>query len=400
MTIMIFSKEEIFMTEKFLRAALILVFSFSCVSSVFASEASESVNNFAFNAGRIIMSKSNGDFFFSPFSIMSAFGMAYAGASGDTAMEIESSLGITKGIHDSLGALAYDLDKSGLLSSANRVWLKNGLTLHRTYTDILTLNYNSRVKELDMKGRTEESRKEINDWVSMKTKGRIKNLLRTLDPDTRMVITNAVYFNSEWRRKFNKRATKDEKFYTDGEKYKLVPMMRIRYDFRYCESDGVKVIELPYKVGRLSMIAVLPPKDNPGALNDIDAEKFSEWRGKMEVYDVDLWLPKFRTDKRYELKNIFEALGIKLAFTNDADFSGITSDEPLKADEVIHQTFIQVDEERTEAAAATAVPMMMGTAMPVKKPFAEFHADHPFMYFIRDNESGTILFMGYQTFND
>lgn len=387
------------MAARILKAVLILTVITLFASSAFGSEASYAVNNFAFSAGKIIMSKSAGNFFFSPFSIISAFGMAYAGASGDTAAEIESSLGINQGIHDSLGGLMKDLNGNGYISSANRVWLKNGLKLHRTYTDLLRLDYDSSAKELDIKGRTEESRKEINRWVSRVTRGKITDLLQTLDPETRMIITNAVYFNAEWQKKFQKSATKSEKFYAGG-KSKEVPMMKQRGDFMYAEIDGVKAVMLPYKGYRLSMIAVLPPRENPEALNDIDAEKFSAMTDSMKEYDVDLWLPKFKTEKRYELKNVFESLGVKTAFTNQADFSGITSDEPLKADEIVHETFINVDEERTEAAAATAMPLMMGTAMPERKPFAEFHADHPFMYFIRDNESGTILFMGCQNFGD
>ena len=386
------------MTFKALRAVMVLALVIGIASSSFASEASQAINDFAFNAGKIIAGDWDSDFFFSPYSIISAFGMAYAGAKGKTAGEIEAALGISRDIHVSLGDLVRDLDRSSYVSSANRVWLKEGLKLHRDYTDILRLNYNSRVKELDIKGETETSRKAINDWVSAKTNGRIQDLLQTLDPETRMVITNAVYFNAEWKAKFSKNATKPEKFYTDGESYTEVPMMRMREDCSFAEFDGVKVVMLPYKGYRLSMIAVLPPKENPDVLRNIDAETFSHWLDAMDTYDVDLWLPKFRTEKRYELKDVFEAIGIKLAFTNDADFSGMTCDEPLKADQVIHQTFIQVDEERTEAAAATAVPMLVGTAMPVQRPRAEFHADHPFMYFIRDNETGTILFMGYQTF--
>ena len=392
------TQEAIIMSAKILRVILVAAAVLALSSSSFASEASEAVNNFAFMAGKIIMSDSPGNFFFSPYSIMSAFGMAYAGSAGDTAREIESSLGITQGIHESLGALTRDLDKSGCVSSANRVWLKNGLKLRKSYTDSLRLNYSSTPKELDIKRRTEEARAEINDWVSAKTHGRIKNLIQNLDPYTSMVITNAVYFNAEWRDKFPKSETTKEKFYTVGDNFKEVDMMKQGGDFSYCEKDGVKVIALPYKGGRLSMIAALPPKDNPDALKDIDAGTFTGWLEAMSVYDVDLWLPKFRTEERYELKKVFEALGVKRAFTDDADFSGITGDEPLKADNVIHQTFIEVDEEKTEAAAATAIPMMVGSAMPMERPRAEFHADHPFMYFIRDNETGTILFMGYQAF--
>ena len=386
------------MTAKFLKAALVIAVVLSLASSAFASEASEAVNNFAFNAGKIIMAGNSGDFFFSPYSIISAFGMAYAGAAGDTASQIEEALGITQGIHDSLGALTRDLDKSGYVSSANRGWLKEGLKLRKNYTDTLRLNYNSTAKELDIKKKTQEARAEINDWVSAKTNGKINDLLQTLDPDTQMVITNAVYFNAEWKVKFPKSATGKEKFYTDGEKFKEVDMMKQHDDFRYAEADGVKVVMLPYKGYRLSMIVALPSKYNPDAVKSADAETFAKWIDAMETYDVDLWLPKFKTEKSYELKNVFEALGIKQAFTDDADFSGITGDEPLKADAVIHKTFIDVDEERTEAAAATAIPMMVGSAMPVQRPFAEFHADRPFMYFIMDNETRAILFMGYQTF--
>ena len=389
------------MTHKIFMAVIILVAVMALSGCALASEASVAVNDFAFNAGKIIMTNSDGgNFFFSPYSIISAFGMAYAGAKGDTAKEIESALGVNQGIHDSLGGLTRDLDGSGYVSSANRVWVKSSLKLRKDYTDILRLNYDSRVKQLDMKHKTEESRQEINDWVSMKTHDRIQNLLQSLDPETRMVITNAVYFSAEWANKFRKSATTPEKFDTGEGNYVEVPMMKQRRDYRYCELDGIKAVMLPYKGHRLSMVAVLPPKENPDALKYVDAAMLEQWRDAMTVHDVDLWLPKFRTEKRYDLKSVFEALGVRLAFTNEADFSGMTSDEPLKADGVIHQTFIQVDEERTEAAAATAIPMMLGSAMPMKKPFAVFHADRPFMYFIVDNESGAVLFMGYQSFRD
>ncbi|MBR4196940.1 MAG: serpin family protein [Synergistaceae bacterium] len=386
------------MTEKFLRAVILVAVIFSFASSAFASQASEAVNNFAFNAAKIIAGDSGESFFFSPYSIISAFGMAYAGAEGDTALEIEQALGITQDVHASLGEMTRSLDGSGYISSANRIWLKEGLNLRTSYTDLLRLNYNSTVKELDMKKKTEESRREINNWVSEKTHDRINDLLQTLDPETRMVITNAVYFNAEWRDKFPKSATTTERFNTNGPNYKDVDMMKQRGDFRYYESGGVKAVILPYLGGRLSMVVILPPKGRPDVLKNFDAGKFSEWLEKMEVYDVDLWLPKFRAEEKYELRGIFEALGVRQAFTDDANFSGITADEPLKADGVIHQTFIDVDEERTEAAAATAIPMMVGSAMPEARPFAEFHADHPFIYFITDNATGAILFMGYQSF--
>ena len=388
------------MSTKILTAVLVLSMLFAAGASAFASEASEAVNNFAFNAGKFLMDSSAGkDFFFSPFSILSAFGMSYAGACGQTAKEIESALGITQDIHSSLGALTRDLNRSGYLSSANRVWLKNGLNILANYSGVLKLYYDSQPYELDMKNHNEESRREINGWVESKTNGKIKDLIKNLDPETRMVITNAVYFNAEWRKKFPKSLTEDEKFFTDGANFVEVPMMKQRDDFAYAEVDGVKAVMLQYKGRRLSMIVALPPEDNADFLKTLNAETFAKLLASMRTYDVDIWLPKFKTENRYELKDLFEALGIRTAFTDLADFSGITRDEPLKADEVIHQTFIDVDEEKTEAAAATAMIMLGATAMPeMKKPFAEFHADRPFLYFIRDNETGTILFMGYQSF--
>ena len=158
------------MSTKILTAVLVLSMLFAAGASAFASEASEAVNNFAFNAGKFLMDSSAGkDFFFSPFSILSAFGMSYAGACGQTAKEIESALGITQDIHSSLGALTRDLNRSGYLSSANRVWLKNGLNILAKYSGVLKLYYDSQPYELDMKNHNEESRREINGWVESKT---------------------------------------------------------------------------------------------------------------------------------------------------------------------------------------------------------------------------------------
>ena len=384
------------MTYRLVRIMLAVTLTIGVCAQAWASPA-EVINNFAFNAAKIL-GDSNGSYFFSPFSIVSAFGMAYAGASGKTAQEMESALGFTSGLHRELGNFVQDIEETGQVSSANRVWLNTGLTLRKDYQENLYLYYRSRAAVLDMTAKTEKSRKVINDWVSGKTNGKIQDLLQKLDPETRMIITNAVYFNAEWLYKFSKGATSQEKF-TDNGKVSEVPMMKINRDYSYGEFDGVKVIRLPYKGRKLSMIAVLPPEDKPEALNTLGAETLAQWLGKLDTYKVDLWLPKFKTEKRYQLADMFKALGVRRAFTDDADFSGITGDEQLKIDAVIHQTFIEVDEEKTEAAAATAITMMRATAMPPKMtPRAEFHADHPFTYFILDNATGTILFMGRQTF--
>ncbi len=388
----------------------IIMFLMSCMTvakEAQAMTANESINNFAFNASKVIREDS-GEYFFSPYSILSAFGMAYAGAEGNTAREIEEVFGFNSDTHAELGNFVKDLSVEQALSSANRVWLRNGLTLKDTYKEILLLNYNSTAKELDFKGDTENSRKTINNWVSDNTKGKIPELLTELNPYTQMILTNAIYFNSQWENKFNKKKTAKEKFFPGGCEYVTVDMMKKNDDFLYAERDGNKIIRIPYSDGRFSMIVFLPPKiaGYTGTLaNDakpltLDAELFNELLSSMREYEVDLWLPKFKIEKSYELKNLFEALGIKLAFSDAADFSGMTDDEKLKIDKVIHKTFIDVDEEKTEAAAATAITMVKATAMaPREKPKAVFHADSPFEYFIVDNYTKTILFAGRQTFD-
>ena len=256
------------MTYKLLRIMLAVAVMMALCGQALASPA-EVINDFAFSAAKILCDGA-GSYFFSPFSIISAFGMAYAGAAGSTAREMEQSLGFTKELHGELGNFAREIAETGQVSSANRVWLNTGLTLRKDYQENLYMYYRSKAAVLDMTAKTEESRKIVNDWVSEKTNGKIPELLATLDPETRMIITNAVYFNAEWQYKFNKEATAQEKF-TDGEKVSEVPMMKINRNYSYGEFDGVKVVQIPYKERRLSMIALLPPEDKPDALSTLDA---------------------------------------------------------------------------------------------------------------------------------
>ena len=353
------------------------------------------INSFALRAAREL-GRSSSSWFFSPYSIVSAFGMAYAGSSGDTAKEIEQALGFTWSLHGELSEFVQDIASTGQVYSANRVWLDKSLGISRNYQDTLYLYYRSTAEALDIKNSPDLSRKVINSWAAEHTNGKIPSLLSELDPDTRMLITNAVYFNAQWQNPFTKSATKPENF-RDGEKISQVPMMKMYADFQYGEFDGVKIIRIPYKGRRIYMLAVLPPEGEP-ALENLDAETLTRWNGSLRKYEVDLWLPKFMTENSYQLSEIFKALGVKQAFTDDADFSRMSEAEKLKIDSVIHKTFIDVDEEKTEAAAVTMIGMVGATAMPDPVPTAEFHADRPFVYFIMDGHTGTILFMGRQTF--
>ena len=381
------------MTFKSAKIVLTLALVLGLLSSqALASSPADIINNFAFNAARVL-GQNGGTYFFSPYSIISAVAMAYAGASGTTAQEMQDVLGLSRDIHSGISDLMLGLDESGQVSSANRLWLCEGLDINRDYQYNLLLSYGGRAITLDIKNDPETSCKTINNWVNWITKGRIPTLLDTLDPETKMILTNAVYLSAEWQRKFPVYETVPEPF-RDGARVTEVPMMKQESRFAYAESGDVKVIRLPYTGHRLSMIVVLPAE---GKELELDAEALTRWKDMLSPYMVDVWLPKFRTEESYELADVFKALGVKLAFSDEADFSGISTKEKLKIDGVIHKTFIDVNEERTEAAAATAVRMLGATAMPPEDR-KEFHADHPFTYLITDDATGTIIFIGRQTF--
>ena len=377
--------------------------------------ASRSVNGFALRAAALLGEKSE-DFFFSPFSVVPALGMTYAGSRGETAREMESALLFSPDIHGSLGALTRELtdslngeDGAPLLTSANRVWVRDGLTLRPEFSVTLLSNYESAAQETDFKGDPEGAKKRINAWVEKQTHDRIRGLIQKIEPDTQMILTNAVYFMGEWAEPFNEKRTKPTPFHVSATETKDVPMMTKYKELAYGETEEgrLKLLRLPYK-GRLSLLLALPVEGADGmkeALERLSGEKgletFDSWRKSLSPHEVDLWLPKFKVEKRYELKDLLAALGMGLAFGNSADFSGMTEDERLKIDSVIHQTFIEVDERKTEAAAATSVTMMRVTAVaPRQLPRAEFHADRPFLYFVMDDPTGTILFMGRQGFKE
>ncbi|MBR1671626.1 MAG: serpin family protein [Fretibacterium sp.] len=368
------------------------------------SAAVRSVNHFALQAAGLLGASSEGELFFSPYSVISALGMTYAGAKGETAQEMEKALRFAPEIHASLGALAQDLARGAgkgteTLTSANRIWLRKGLGLRADFAGTLCRDYGSTAAEADFKGDPNGAKEDINGWVEEQTHERIRDLIQKLEPDTQMVLVNAIYFNGQWEEPFDEKRTSPRPFHVTPSTTKDVPMMQQNVRLLYGEADGVKLLRLPYN-GRLSMLLALPEEGGMEATLKalMDEGLFDRWRRSLSRRQVDLWLPKFRTESRYELKDILVALGVRQAFEKEADFSGITDDEKLRIDSVIHKTFIEVDEKKTEAAAATGIIMVRTTAAPVSLPRAEFHADRPFLYFIMDDVSGLILFVGTQSF--
>ena len=382
--------------------------------------AAGAVNAFALSLYGELAQKEQGNLFFSPYGILSALGMTYAGAGGATAEEMEKALHIPGyDIHASMGALMSRFDgipeDIGALAVANRIWLADGEKLRYPYLKLLRDDYKSDVTVLDFAKDAETSRKTINNWVEEKTGDRIKDLLQSGDVnrDTLLVLTNAVYFNSLWRFPFDAKDTKPLPFYMEKGKSEDVPTMYREERFSYNDVDGVQLAKLPYRIPGLSMLILLPKATEKfdqlqvlekklAANNGLDT--LVGWIAGMKTQRLNVWLPKFKEEQRFSLNENLEALGMKKAFGEEADFSGMLEANktrgnlPVYINSVIHQTFVAVDEEKTEAAAATAVTIQkMSLALP--EDTADFRADHAFLYLIMDDVTGTVLFIGRQTFN-
>lgn len=346
--------------------------------------------------------------FFSPYSIESALAMTYGGARGKTADQMAKVLRFdveAAKLHPAFGALAEKLNTSGQVGKervfdlvvANALWGQKGYPFQQPFQELVKANYGAGLNDVDFVQATEEARKTINQWVEKQTKDKIKDLLApgVLTPDTRLVLTNAIYFKSKWEKQFRKEQTKDLPFHLSAEKSVDVPMMNQTQTTGFAEVDGCQVVEMPYSSRRLSMLVVLPTKVDGLAEVEkaITPEKLAQWQAAFRRAAVDLSLPKFHIEAQFSLAPVLGGMGMPDAFSGAADFSGIATLEKLSISAVIHKAYVDVDEQGTEAAAATAVIMGRTAAMqPPEK--VTFKADHPFLFVIRHNESGAILFIG------
>jgi serpin B len=280
---------------------------------------------------------------------------------------------------------------------ANALWGQKGYTFLPAFLKVTEDQYGAGLKELDFAKDTDKARQTINAWVEKETQNKIKELLKPgiLQDDTRLVLTNAIYFKAPWQEPFGDGSTKPAPFTkADGSKIE-VPMMAKGDMMQYTEGDNFQAVAIPYKGHELSMVIFLPKKaDGLAELEkSLTSANVDTWLKKMSSYQVSLKLPKFKTTSEFNLKAVLSKMGMALAFSNQADFSGMTSQEKLKIDEVVHKAFVDVNEKGTEAAAATAV-IMRPTSAIINPKTAVFHADHPFIVLIRENQTGSILFMG------
>ncbi|MBS3908005.1 MAG: serpin family protein [Syntrophaceae bacterium] len=379
------------------------------------SDASMANNAFAFDVFKKIIQENKGkNIFFSPYSISTAFTMTYAGARGNTAKEMAAVFHLSplgEDVHKAFYALTDEIRKSrkeGIqLSVANALWSQKGMEVREEFKGLIARYYAGEFKEVDFRLEPEKSKMEIDLWVEVNTVGKIKELFRNISKDTGLIIASAIYFKGDWASKFDKGLTKKEPFYVEPGKPVDVQMMskgskfssfKMRNkEFLYGEPNkDLQILELPYKGDELSMIILLPRTHrglkvaedilSPAILND--------WLSELSKREVIVSLPKFKFTSVHSLKEILKAMGISKAFKPyQADFSGIFKRSEEYVTDVTHKAYIEVNEEGTEAAAATAMGMVQVSALPPPPP-VYFKADRPFIFLIHHKPSNAILFLG------
>jgi len=349
-----------------------------------------------------------GNLFYSPYSISLALAMTYAGARGETAQQMADTLHFLleqERLHPAFNWLDAELARRGegaegkdgegfRLNIVNAIWGQKDYEFLSDFLDVLAENYGAELRILDFMTETEKSRLTINDWVSDQTEGRIEDLIPqgAIDEWTRLVLTNAIYFNAAWAYPFNGNITADGPFYLLDGGQVSVPMMKQTESFGYTEGEGYQAVELLYDGGELSMVILLPEAGNFEAFEEgLQAQQVSDVISGLQPTEVALTMPKFEFDSEFSLKDTLAGMGMPIAFSSDADFSGMTGNPELFISDVVHKAFVAVDEAGTEAAAATAVIMKL-TAVP--EPPVEVTMDRPFIFLIRDIETGAILFVG------
>lgn len=350
------------------------------------------------------LKEAGGNLSFSPHSLSTALAMTYAGARGESQKQIAEALRFPSDparLHPAFGrldALLREAQKEGgvEIRTANALWAQKDFAFLPAFCDLAKVQYGAMVSQVDFRTAAEKVRAKINRWVEQQTKGKIVDLIPpgALDAESRLVLTNAIYFNGAWAHPFDKGSTKDDAFWPAPERSVKVPMMSLEKNFGYLQIDGAQILELPYKGYGFSMVVILPEKlDGLGRIEEaLTPEKLTAWMGRLEGQKVRVSLPRFKITSQFGLKEALASMGMRDAFSTQADFSGMTGAKDLRVTAVVHKAFVEVNERGTEAAAATGITMGP-MAAPPSRPVV-FRADHPFLFLIRHTESGALLFVG------
>ena len=346
------------------------------------------------------MKDMGGNFFISPYSISTAFAMTYAGARDETEQQMADTLHFTlpqESLHAAfakLDSLFKEMVEWFRLNIANAIWGQEGYDFLPTYLELIKTYYGCDLHLLDFINEPGEAIQEINQWASDQTEGRIKNILdsSSIHPLVRLILANATYFKANWAHKFNENNTSNDNFYLLDGSTVTVPMMHQQQQFDYAEDDTYQAIRLPYTGNKMAMTVLLPRAGEFESFeNSLDAQILKEIVDKMEPKQVDLSLPKFTFESTYRLETVLAEMGMPIAFSGAADFSGMTSDTSLFIGSAIHKSFVSVDEVSTEAAAVQGNVIVV-SATPA--PTVRFTANRPFIFLIQDLETGSILFIG------
>ncbi|NP_001187426.1 leukocyte elastase inhibitor [Ictalurus punctatus] len=364
---------------------------------------------FALDLYRAISAENpDGNLFFSPLSVSAALSMVYLGARGTTADEMAKVLSFSSipDVHTHFKTLNSAINSpkaSYILRLANRLYGEKTFSFSSEYVSSTLKLYQADMQAVDFIGASEESRKLVNHWVEEKTEGKIKDILQsgTVTAMTRLALVNAIYFKGKWKNVFNTEHTKEMPFKINQNETKPVQMMyqTKKFLFNYVDEYRLQVLDLPYVEEELSMVVLLPQESEDGSdpLQKLECEltvdKLLEWTNqeKMDRWtDIIVHLPKFKLEEQYSLKDILNKMGMSSLFqASAADLTGMSSKGGLFVSSVTHKAFVEVNEEGTEAAAATAV--MVNFCMARGE---HFMADHPCLFFIRHNPTKSILFFG------
>lgn len=360
-----------------------LLFAFLTLSTVGFSQ-----NRFAFDM--FAEMDSNKNILFSPTSIKTAFAMAYEGANNATQSEFEKVFGFKK--DNSLFLSEVDSLKK-VAEISNSVWILDNYQVLESYLNAMESNFGAKPNYTDFLNDSEGSAKKINDWIEESTKGMLKNIVTAGQvANFKMALVNAIYFKQNWAKPFDKKRTQKWDFTNyDGSKTEA-DLMRIQSTYSAFNGSSEQVIELPYEGYKTSMIIVLPKEMKGYVIND---STYNQLASRLRTQTVNLNMPKFTFETpTFELKPLLKNLGMITAFENSADFSGMRKENDLKIGTALHKAKIIVNEEGTEAAATTIIGMQAKTTSARPNPVMNMTVDKPFFYFIKDNESGAILFMG------
>lgn len=362
-------------------------------------------NGFAFDMYHQLRQK-NQNLFFSPLSISEALAMTYVGAEGETKAEMAKALHFKmsddhlkyafKGLDSHLKS--FNTSKDYTLNMANAVWPEKSFSIQKSFSDDVKMYFASKSTSVDYKNHAGGVKNTINNWIAKQTHNRILNMIPSIDPNTKLILTNAVYFKAKWLNEFDEALTNKKPFYLHDTTEIEVDMMHKTSYLKYVEEADYQAVTLPYNTRGTSMVIILPKKGKyDRVVSGLKSDTLNTIKKNLTTkYDVALSLPKFKiTTETVDLVSQFQALGMRHAFSKSADFSGISKDKGLEITQILHKAFIEISEKETEAAAATVV--MMGVTSAYTPPPSELkvmHVNRPFIMIVKDEETGQVLFMG------